>query len=132
MPRGHHFTTCRLCGKEYVCGDCITDGCELGHGKKSCEGYKVYLRQEAASAKGVQAMFTHPEGKVAAAARMLADYHWDKLVKELSNTDLADAILKEIWANQEIGSREGALIAETIERLRAGQPNDRSEPPEAK
>ena len=124
MPRGHNFTTCRLCGKEYICGDCITDGCELGHNKKSCEHYKAYLRREAAAATLMQSKFHDSNGKVAAVSRLLADVHLDNLMKEMSDTELADAVLKEVWANHEVGSRTGAILAEVIERLRAKHPND--------
>ena len=123
MPRGHNLTTCRLCGKEYICGDCITDGCELGHNRKSCEHYKAYLRKEAAAATQLTKLFHDKNGKAAAGARLLADLHWDNVMKEMSDAELADAILKEVWANHEVGSRTGAILAETIERLRGKHPN---------
>lgn len=118
MPTGRHFTHCRYCNKEYVCGDCITDNCELGHGKKSCPGYKAWLRQQSESAQAMMAKFTDPNGKVAAASRMLADYHWDKLAEEMSDAELATAILEQVWAKEPIGTLNGALLSAAIERLR--------------
>ena len=90
----------------------------MGHGKKSCEGYKAYLRQNLAAAKLCQDRFKDG-GKVGAASRMLADYHLDIIAHEMDDSELAEALIKEVWATFDIGSREGALISEAIERLKA-------------
>lgn len=120
MPIGHHFTHCRYCQKEYVCGDCITDECELGRGqKKSCQGYKGWLEKQMATANMMNKLAKdNPSRKRHAVGVMLADAAHADIVHELDNKELADAVLEEVWASLAIGSREGALIAECIERLR--------------
>jgi|HubBroStandDraft_1064217.scaffolds.fasta_scaffold96467_4 hypothetical protein len=125
MPTGHHFTRCQYCNREYVCGDCITTNCELGHDKKSCEYYKAHLAQTRASAILLKKMSKdNPTGKSRAGAILLADHAWSELASELSNNELADALIEKVWAAFETGTEEGNLVMEAIERLKNRKPTD--------
>ena len=96
MPRGHNFTTCGTCGKEYICGDCITTKCELGDGnKRKCEHYQAHIRQQRASAcrmlefaRNVSKTNHQQRGM----GRLFAGHSWDAVCKELTNSELADAL----------------------------------------
>jgi len=53
-------------------------------------------------------------------------FQYSELSRRTPCAELADAVLKEVWANHEVGSRTGAILAEVIERLRAKHPNEKS------
>ena len=117
MSRGHHFTRCHTCNKEYVCGDCITTDCEMGRDKRKCPEYQNHIRKTEAAAKGLTRLFTSSNPKQAAMARLLAGHHYDDLCKELTNAELADALKHTVWAHMKIGTKEIALMEQAIDRL---------------
>lgn len=119
MSRGHHFTTCETCGKEYVCGDCITSNCELGRDKRKCEHYQQHIRQERAEACRMIEI-ARDAGKTnqqRGTGRLLAGHAWDTVCKELTDAELADALKRKVWANMELGTEEIALMEQAIDRL---------------
>lgn len=126
MTRGHHFTHCRYCNREYVCGDCITTECELGHNRKSCEHYQAYIRRERAQATEMARLFSGDDKRKVGMARLLADLAWDKVAESLSDSELAEEIKIKVWANQKIGTYEIALITQAIERLVKREPTERN------
>lgn len=119
MSRGHHFTHCQYCNREYVCGDCITSDCEMGHDRKSCEHFKRYLAHEGACAVQLRKLAEGSTGKASAGARLLAQHAASNVVKHMSNGELAEALLETVWANASIGTVEEVILAESIERLKA-------------
>lgn len=120
MSRGHHFTTCATCGREYVCGDCITTNCELGHQRLKCEHYQNHLRQQIAAACQLLKLARDPTktGKQRGAATLIAGLKWDDICKELSNSELAEALTVKVWGNMELGTEEIALVEQAIDRLK--------------
>lgn len=124
--RGHNFTTCSTCGKEYVCGDCITSNCELGHDKRKCEHYQRHISQQRASACRMLEMArdASKNGRQRGAGRLLAGHCWDDVCKELTDTELAEALKHKIWANMEMGTEEIALMEQAIDRLEGKQSSD--------
>jgi hypothetical protein len=117
MSRGHHFTHCQYCNREYVCGDCITSDCELGHNRKRCEHYQAHIGQQKAQAHLMEKLFDNPDKKKAGVARMLAGMNWDSVCESLSNGELAEELKIKVWAEQTLGTYEIALIEQAIERL---------------
>lgn len=117
--RGHNFTTCSICGRDYVCGDCITSGCELGHDKRKCEHYQRHIRQQVASGNRLLELARDSKGdkRKSGVARLLAGHTWDEIVKELTNSELAEAIKLKVWANMELGTEEISLVEQAIDRL---------------
>lgn len=119
MPRGHNFTHCQICGKEYICGDCITSDCELGGDKRKCEHYQAHIRQERAQACRLieMARDASRDKKQRGMGRLLAGHAWDNICKELEDGELAEALKHKIWSNMELGTEEIALMEQAIDRL---------------
>lgn len=121
MSRGHHITHCQYCNKEYMSGDCITSECEFGRtGRKTCEGFATYLRQQAAMAKLGREVAERPDvtGKAKAGGRLMALAALSNIVQAMTNEELTDALITEVWAEMSMGSRESALVDEAIDRIR--------------
>lgn len=117
--KGHHFTQCRYCGKEYACGDCITDDCEQGRiGKRTCEYYQAHMRQLADQAKSFEAAALRSVGKVNAGARLAAMSCWQSIAEEMTNAELSEALKELVWPFQKIGDKSEAVVMEAIERLK--------------
>ena len=116
---GHHFTNCRYCGREYVCGDCITNDCEMGRiGKRSCEHYQGHMKQLAAQASTFeQTAIRLGKGKSFAGAVLLAQNCYSEIAHEMTNTELGEALKETVWPEQKIGTKPEALIFEAIKRL---------------
>lgn len=117
MSRGHHFTHCQFCLKEYACGDCITNGCELGRDKRKCPEYQNHIRQLEAQAAVLTEKFGSADKKMAGISRLLAGLHHDQICAELTDKELAEELKIAIWSNLAIGTREIALIEQAIDRL---------------
>jgi hypothetical protein len=119
MSRGHNFTHCQYCNREYVCGDCITTNCEMGHGKRKCEHYQAYIRQERSAATRMLeiAKDISKTGQQRGGARMLAGVAWDNVCKELTDSELADALKHKVWSDMELGTEKIALLEQAIDRL---------------
>lgn len=117
MSRGHDFAHCQYCNREYVCGDCINSDCEMGNDRKSCEHFKAYIGQRRAQAHLMEKMFNDPDKKKSGAARMLAGMSWEMVAISLSDSELAEELKIKVWANQNFGTYEIALIEQAIERL---------------
>lgn len=117
MSRGHNITRCQYCNREYMCGDCISRDCELGHDRKSCEDYQLYIRQHKSMAQQMQRMAESARGKQRAMGLLLADVSWDAVVESLTNSELAEELKLKVWANHKIGTWEIALVTQAIERL---------------
>jgi len=117
--RGHHFTHCQYCNREYVCGDCITSNCELGSDKLKCEHYQNHIRQTRASASQLLelARDSTKTNKQKGAGRLMAGLAWDDICKELTDVELADALKHKVWAKLEIGTEEISLMEQAIDRL---------------
>ena len=97
--RGHHFTHCRYCGKEYVCGDCITDDCEQGRlGKRTCEHYKAHMAQlKAQAATFEQTALRLGKGKSFAGAVLLAMNCYSEIAHEMTNAELGQSLKELVW-----------------------------------
>lgn len=119
--RGHNFTHCATCGKEYVCGDCVTTGCEMGRNKLKCEHYQAHIRQNRAAASTMSkiAADSAKPSQTRAAARLLGGLAWDEVCKSLSNSELANALKEKVWSEMELGTEEIALMEQAIDRLEA-------------
>ena len=91
MSRGTNMGRCIECGKQFVCGDCITDECH------ECEN----LRKKAVAGNRL--------------IRMMA---LSNSVKALTNEQLSDRVLNELWQHTSIETPEHVLLSEVIERLR--------------
>jgi hypothetical protein len=117
MSRGHHFTHCKYCNREYVCGDCITSDCELGHDRKRCEHYQHYIGQQKAQAHLMEKLFSDPDKKRRGIARLLAGVQWDTVCESLSNAELSEELKIKIWSTLTLGTYEIALVEQAIERL---------------
>lgn len=119
MSRGHNITHCQYCRHEYVCGDCITSDCELGHDRRKCEHYQNAMRQRRASAVCMMEMVKDASKTVKqhGMARLLGGLEWDDVCKELNNAELADALKNKVWANMQIGTEEITLMEQAIDRL---------------
>lgn len=117
MSRGHHFTRCQYCNREYVCGDCITSDCEMGHDRKRCEHYQAHICQEKARASEMEKLGGDPDKRRAGVGRLLAGMHWHVVAGSLSTKELAEELKTKVWANQKLGTYEIALIEQAIERL---------------
>ena len=105
-----------------MCGDCITNDCELGRDKKSCEDYQAHIRQQRFSGERMQEMASNSEGKKRAIAILLGDLAWDKVAESLSDLELADELMNKVWAIQKAGTFEIAIVCQAIERLRGNKP----------
>lgn len=118
--RGHHFTHCRYCNREYVCGDCITDNCEMGHNKRACEHYQGHMKQLAAQAQTFeQTALRINKGQSHAGAVLLAQHLYSEIAHEMTDTELAESMKELVWAHQKLGSKAEAVVRESIERLTA-------------
>lgn len=117
MSRGHNFTRCQYCGKEYVCGDCITTNCELRHDKRKCPDYQNHIRQLEASASVLGKAFNDSDKKKAGISRLLAGLNYDQICAEMTDKELAEQLKLTVWAKMSIGTREIALMEQAIDRL---------------
>jgi len=63
--------------------------------------------------------FTKAIQKQKAANRLLSDLRHAKSVELISNVQLADELRDTVWAELKFGTRQLALVAEAIERLKA-------------
>jgi len=126
MSRGHNFTHCQYCNREYACGDCITSNCELGHDKRKCEHYQNHMRQQKAVAVRMMELANDvaKATKQRGMGRLLAGLAWDDVCKELTDAELADALMHKVWSSMTIGTEEISLMEQAIDRLKT--PSERS------
>lgn len=88
MSRGHHFTKCMKCLKEFACGDCIPEYCP------DCQ-----------------------EKRKRGAERLIQMCARVKVARRLSSQQLGEALKETVWPNLKLESHESALVSEAIERL---------------